>query len=59
MSLFPIFVSYTHLGIFRSDVNFAIVNLLVREQFDVLLNTDVCNEYSFIEVYESILPFLF
>lgn len=27
-------------GIFRSDVNFAIVNLLVREQFDVLLNTD-------------------
>ena len=24
-------------GIFRSDVNFAIVNLLVREQFDVLL----------------------
>ena len=42
-------------GIFRSDVNFAIVNLLVREQFDVLLNTDVCNEYSFIEVYESIM----
>lgn len=32
-------------GIFRSDVNFAIVNLLVREQFDVLLNTDICNEY--------------
>ena len=42
-------------GIFRSDVNFAIVNLLVREQFDVLLNTDICNEYSFIEVYESIM----
>ena len=42
-------------AIFRSDVNFAIVNLLVREQFDVLLNTDVCNEYSFIEVYESIM----
>ena len=42
-------------GIFRSDLNFAIVNLLVREQFDALLNTDVCNEYSFIEVYESIM----
>lgn len=27
----------------------------VYEQFDVLLNTDVCNEYSFIEVYESIM----
>lgn len=42
-------------GIFRSDVNFAIVNLLVREQFDVLLNTDICHEYPFIEVYESIM----
>ena len=40
---------------FRSDVNFEIVNLLVREQFDVLLNTDICNEYPFIEVYESIM----
>lgn len=42
-------------GIFRPDVNFAIVNLLVREQFDVLLNTDICHEYPFIEVYESIM----
>ena len=42
-------------GFFRSDVNFAIVNLLVREQFDVLLNTDICSEYPFIEVYESIM----
>ncbi len=42
-------------GIFRADVNFAIVNLLVREQFDLLLNTDICSEYSFIEVYESIM----
>ena len=39
-------------GIFRSDVNFGIVNMLVKEQFDVLLNTDICNEYPFIEVYE-------
>lgn len=34
-------------GIFRSDVNFAIVNLLVREQFDVLLiRTSVMNTLS-------------
>lgn len=42
-------------GIFRSDVNFAIANLLVSEQFDVLMHTDICNEYPFIEVYESIM----
>ena len=49
------FKSGVEQGIFRSDVNFEIVNLLVREQFDVLLNTDICNEYPFIEVYESIM----
>lgn len=49
------FKSGVEQGIFRSDVNFAIVNLLVREQFDVLLNTDICNDYSFVEVYESIM----
>lgn len=42
-------------GIFRDDVNFAIVNLLVREQLDLLMNTDICSEYSFLEVYESIM----
>ena len=52
MSFFKVGVDQ---GIFRSDVNFAIVNMLVREQFDVLLNTDVCNEYPVIEVYESIM----
>lgn len=49
------FKSGVEQGIFRSDVNFAIVNMLVREQFDVLLNTDICSEYPFIEVYESIM----
>lgn len=49
------FKSGVEQGIFRADVNFAIVNLLVREQFDVLLNTDICSEYPFIEVYESIM----
>lgn len=52
MSFFKVGVEQ---GIFRSDVNFSIVNLLVREQFDVLLNTDICSEYPFIEVYESIM----
>lgn len=42
-------------GIFRDDVNFAIINLLVRDQLDLLMNSDICNEYSFIEVYESIM----
>lgn len=49
------FKSGVEQGIFRDDVNFGIVNLLVRSQFDVLLNTDICNEYPFIEVYESIM----
>ena len=45
------FKSVVEQGIFLSDVNFGIVNMLVKEQFDVLLNTDICNEYPFIEVY--------
>ncbi|WP_027325321.1 TetR/AcrR family transcriptional regulator [Bacteroides pyogenes] len=49
------FKSGVEQGIFRDDVNFGIVNLLVRSQFDVLLDTDICNEYPFIEVYESIM----
>lgn len=31
------------------------MNRLVREQLDVLMNTDICEEYSFVEVYESIM----
>lgn len=42
-------------GIFRNDVNFAIVSMLVRKQIDLLINTDVCKEHSFLEVYESIM----
>ncbi len=40
--------------IFRHDVNFEIINILVREQVDFLMNTDICSTFSFIEVYESI-----
>lgn len=42
-------------GYFRDDVNFTIVNLLVREQLDLLMNTDLCKDHSFLEVYESIM----
>ncbi len=42
-------------GLFRSDVNFAIVNLLTHEQFNMLMNSEVFKAYSFLEVYESIM----
>lgn len=36
-------------------MNFAIIGLLVRKQLDVLMETDLCDRYSFLEVYESIM----
>lgn len=42
-------------GLFRSDINFKIVNELVREQMGTLLESSVCKEYSILEVYESIM----
>lgn len=42
-------------GIFRDDVNFDIVNRLVKEQLNMLLNSDMCQEYPFLEIYESIM----
>lgn len=42
-------------GIFRDDVNFEILHLLIREQVDILLNTNLCSAYSFVEVFESIM----
>lgn len=42
-------------GLFRNDVNFEIMNILVREQVDMLMNTNICSAYSFVEVYESIM----
>lgn len=41
-------------GLFRTDVNFEITNILVREQVNFLLQTDLCNKFPFYEVYESI-----
>lgn len=42
-------------GFFRDDVNFAIVGVLVRKQLDVLMETDLCEKFSYLEVYESIM----
>lgn len=42
-------------GLFRDDVNFAIMNILVKEQVNILMNTNLCDEFSFFEVYESIM----
>ena len=42
-------------GIFRDDINFYIMNRLVRVKLDVLMHTDISEEYSFVEVYESIM----
>ncbi len=52
-------ISFFHQGVeqgyFRDDVNFAIVSLLVREQLDLLMESDLCSQYPFLEVYESIM----
>lgn len=42
-------------GIFRDDINFAIVNLLLHEQIELLLSSNICEKFSFLEVYESIM----
>lgn len=41
-------------GIFRSDVNFGILNLLVREQMNFLNRAEIVCNYPIIEIYESI-----
>ncbi|MBP1615957.1 MAG: putative TetR transcriptional regulator [Bacteroidetes bacterium] len=41
-------------GLFRTDVNFSIVHLLVHEQLDLLMTNELFTQYSFMEVYESI-----
>lgn len=42
-------------GIFRSDINFPIVNELVKQQFNLLVNTDFFSHHPFLDVYESIM----
>ena len=42
-------------GFFREDTNFPIVNHLVRAQMDILMESDLCKTYPFLDVYESIM----
>ncbi|KAA6329980.1 HTH-type transcriptional repressor KstR2 [termite gut metagenome] len=42
-------------GLFRNDINYEIIQLLLRKQFDILKSTDICSQYPFLEVYESII----
>ena len=42
-------------GLFRDDINFAIVHKLLHSQIDLLMNSNICEQYSFLEVYESIM----
>lgn len=42
-------------GLFRADVNYKIVNELIRGQFRLLLRTDLYRTYSFFDVLEAII----
>lgn len=42
-------------GLFRADINFDILQIMVREQIKLLMNTDITKKYSFLELYESII----
>ena len=42
-------------GLFRPDVNYKIVNELIRGQFRLLLHTDLYRAYSFFDVLEAII----
>lgn len=53
-SVLAFFKNGVEQGIFRDDVNFEIVNILLREQMDFLHSAEIVRAYSFFEVYESI-----
>jgi AcrR family transcriptional regulator len=53
-SVLAFFKNGVEQGIFRDDVNFEIVNVLIREQMDFLHSAEIVRAYSFFEVYESI-----
>lgn len=42
-------------GLFRDDLNFVIMNTLLHEQINILIHSDICHKFSFIEVYEVIM----
>ena len=42
-------------GLFRDDVNFHILGILLHEQLSLLMDSELCETYPFLEVYESIM----
>jgi hypothetical protein len=42
-------------GLFREDVNYEIIQFLIREQFNTLKSTDICHQYAPLEVFETIM----
>lgn len=42
-------------GYLRDDINFVIAGQLVRAQIDVLMESDLCKTFSFLDVYDSIM----
>ena len=41
-------------GIFREDVNYDIVRAMVCEQMDLLIRSEVCQDYSLAQIYETL-----
>lgn len=42
-------------GIFREEVNYDIVRVMVNEQMDMLLRSEICKSYSLVEIYETVI----
>lgn len=42
-------------GVFRSDINYELLNMLLYKQFEFIFNSDVFEQYKFDEVYEAIM----
>lgn len=42
-------------GIFRADINFAIIHFLLREQMDLIMAESAVKKFPFLEVYEAII----
>lgn len=42
-------------GLFRDDINFALLQLIVREQMKDLLDKRISKDFDFLEVYESMM----
>lgn len=41
-------------GIFRKDINYDIVRVMIHEQMDALMRSELCKSYSLAEIYETV-----